>query len=174
MSIPTRMESGNQKERGAREKPTAFAAGVRFLETRARSTFEMRQYLERKGYSPQECDNAIESLAEMRYLDDAQFADDWVRSRRSSRGLSARALQRELLQKGVSVDIAAAALSNVGTEDEVESAIQLLAKSVKRQPPPRDASTKRRAIAAAMRRGHSFDTIESAWRRLVEEHSRED
>ena len=58
-------------------------------------------------------------MAELGYLDDAAFAENWIRSRLSTRREGFKALYRGLLQRGVPRDAAEKAVAEACT-DEVE------------------------------------------------------
>lgn len=89
-------------ERAEIDDPTlVMAAALRFLESRARSTAEVRRRLVTNGYRPDLVENAIERLTELSMLDDDAFARAWVESRDRARPRGERALRAELRQKGV-------------------------------------------------------------------------
>ena len=74
-------------------------------------------------------DPDLRRLTFLRWLvDDAAFADMWVRSRHAGRGLSRAALGRELRDKGVDDETARAALEGIDPDAEVAAATVLVAK----------------------------------------------
>ncbi len=79
------------------------AAAV-FLAVRSRSVEETRRRLHRLGYPPPLCDQVIDRLIRLGYLDDMAFARAWVESRDRARPRGATALRRELRLKGISDD----------------------------------------------------------------------
>src|SRR5439155_745738 len=78
---------GERRERraGVSDVTEVLDAAARFLETRSRSTAEVRRRLATAGYRPGLVDEAIERLAAQRYLDDEAFARSWVESRDRAR-----------------------------------------------------------------------------------------
>ena len=78
-----------------------MGAALRFLESRARSTAEVRRRLVTHGYRPDLVEGCIERLTELGMLDDDAFARAWVESRDRARPRGERALRAELRQKGV-------------------------------------------------------------------------
>ena len=54
---------------------------LRYLTVRMRSEFEMRQYLEKKQVAAEEIDEIVAYLYSYHYLDDAQFAESFVRDK---------------------------------------------------------------------------------------------
>jgi regulatory protein len=70
-------------------------------------------------------EGVLDRFQEVRLIDDAEFADMWVRSRSQSRKLAKGALRRELSDKGIDADTAAAALEQLSDADE-EAAARVL------------------------------------------------
>lgn len=82
----------------------AYEKAVRLLAVRARSAAEIRQKLSLKRFSPLAIDSAMEKLTRQGYLNDAQFAEEWVRMR-LRQGKGKRFIQGELWKKGISREI---------------------------------------------------------------------
>jgi regulatory protein len=80
------------------------AAAV-FLAVRPRSVAETRRRLRHLGYPPALCDEVVDRLVQLGYLDDRAFASAWVESRDRARPRGIVALRQELQQKGVARDI---------------------------------------------------------------------
>lgn len=86
-------------------------AAALFLSVRSRSVEETRRRLRHLGYPPTLCDQVVDRLVELGYLDDAEFAKAWVESRDRARPRGAVALRRELQLKGISDETIAAVLA---------------------------------------------------------------
>lgn len=142
-----------------------MAAAAAFLAVRSRSVEETRRRLNQLGYPPALCDQVVERLVVLGYLDDAAFAQAWIESRDRARPRGAVALRRELQRKGVPDDTIAAALGErdrrtAGTGQEEgeplpnadrEAAQRLLARrdaSLRREPDPRRRRQKAYALLA--------------------------
>ena len=76
-------------------------AAAAFLAVRQRSVEETRRRLNHLGYPSALCDEVIERLTELAYLDDEAFAKAWIESRDRARPRGEMALRRELQSKGV-------------------------------------------------------------------------
>jgi len=70
-------------------------------------------------------ERVLDRMTEVGLIDDANYAQEWVRQRQQGRGLARRALAHELRRKGIDDDLAAAALSGVDDEVERASALEL-------------------------------------------------
>ena len=85
--------------RHADVRQRATEAAVRYLGMRPRSTHEIRDYLHRKGYSPETVDTAVGRLTERGYLDDAAFARWWAENRAQFRPRGPHLLRQELRRR---------------------------------------------------------------------------
>ncbi len=120
---------------------------LRLLTDRARSRSELATKLEQKGFAPDVAERALDRLTEVGLIDDADFANQWARSRHLHAGKGRRAIALELRRKGIDADDAAAALEQIDTADERERAVELVRKKLRTQPPlPTEGD--RREIAA--------------------------
>jgi regulatory protein len=68
----------------------------------------------------------LDRFTEVKLIDDAAFAQAWVRSRHDGRGLARRALAQELRTKGVEDGLAEDALDQLDPEQERETAHRLV------------------------------------------------
>src|SRR5690349_16392463 len=74
---------------------------LRLLTVRARTRAELEAQLTKRGYPDDVSARVLDRLIEVGLLDDAAFAQEWVRSRRENSGKGKRALAAELRTKGV-------------------------------------------------------------------------
>lgn len=96
------------------------------LTGRARSRSELAATLARKGVPPDVAERVLSRFAQVGLVDDAAFAEEWVRSRQAGRGLARRALAAELRGKGVPEAVAAEALATVDPDKEEAAARDLV------------------------------------------------
>ncbi len=61
----------------------------------------MRLSLSRRGYTPEAVAGVLDRLEAARYLNDQEFARDWVQARAARSGLGPLRLSRELRAKGI-------------------------------------------------------------------------
>ncbi|MDO4928496.1 MAG: regulatory protein RecX [Corynebacterium sp.] len=114
------------------EQSQAYARAIKLLNQRGRSTFEMEQRLRALDFSAGTIAQVIQRLTQDHYLDDADFASEWVRQRHSMRGKSRAVLDRELRDKGIAAELREAALSTIEPQDERDTALALARKRAKR------------------------------------------
>src|SRR5699024_1293350 len=74
----------------------------------------------------------LDRFEEVELIDDAAFADSWVRSRHRSKGLARRALGMELRKRGVADHDAEVALEQLSDDDEWSKAHELVTRKITR------------------------------------------
>lgn len=128
---------------------------LRLLTARPRTRVELAQALARKGVDADVVEQVLSRLDEVGLVDDAAFAEVWVRSRHNYQGLSRRALAHELRRKGVADESAAEALASVDSEAEEERARELVRKKLRGLGSVDEAAKVRRLVGMLARKGYS-------------------
>ena len=82
----------------------AFQKALQFIQYRPRSVEETRRRLLEKGFSNEVVEKTIDKLLEKDWLDDLDFARQWIENRNTFRPRSDRLLVYELRLKGVAED----------------------------------------------------------------------
>ncbi len=153
-----------QRLAGAEESHRATESALRLVSYRARSETEIRQRLSRKDFSAQAIDAAIAKMRDWGYINDQEFARQWVASRESHRPRSTRLMKRELASKGVDASTADRAVDEADIDD-FRVALDLARKWMPRID-REDAQTKRRRLSGYLqRRGFGWDVV----RRVLDE-----
>ena len=137
---------------------------LRLLAARARTRAELAGQLARRGYPDDVSNRVLDRLAAVGLVDDADFAEQWVRTRRRSAGKGKRALVAELRTKGVEDDVIGAALDGMGPGAERDNAAELVRMRLRRENLDGDvAKVTRRLVGMLARRGYcqtvAFDTV---------------
>lgn len=139
------------------EQDHAMQYALRVLGYRARSEAEMRQKLQRKGFSPLVTDRTLAALMRLGLLDDREFSRGWVDART---GYGQIRLRQELRQKGVDHDVAEETIAMARTaEDEFVSARRIAMRAVRTQTPPLDRATMLRLRRLLIRRGFPAEIV---------------
>ena len=137
----------------------ARALCLRLLTARARTRAELSERLAKRGYPDDIRDRVLDRLAAAGLIDDADFAQEWVRSRHVNAGKSKRALAAELHTKGVDNDLITTALAGIDSAVERARAEQLVRARLRRESLGGDSKDEARVIRrlAGMlaRRGYS-------------------
>ena len=109
----------------------ARAIVLRQLTASPKSRLQLERKLAERNVPADVAAAVLDRFEEVRLVDDAEFADMWVRSRSQSRRLAKGALRRELAEKGIDADTAASALQQLSDEDEEAAARHLVQRKLR-------------------------------------------
>ena len=96
----------------------AYQNALRYLSYRPRSEKEVYKNLLDKDFSESIAHTTIQRLKEKAYIDDLEFARQWIENRNTFRPRSQRLLSYELHNKGVPDDIIQKALEEITISEE--------------------------------------------------------
>lgn len=148
----------------------AWDYALLLLGRQAYSVAELERKLLRRALPGSDAARVVARLEELGLLDDARYAEAYVRSRRSTKGPIA--LRQELRRKGVSEGHVEAALAAEGADDPVAAAAALLERNAWRfdavdsDDRERARAARRRAMALLARRGFDIDVVHAALERI--------
>lgn len=148
-SEPVEVDSAKREEQ-------AKSLCLRLLTARARTRAELAGQLTKRGYPEDISEPVLDRLATAGLIDDADFAEQWVRSRREHAGKGRKVLAAELRTKGVTEDVIARALAGIDAGAERDRAEQLVQGKLRRETLGEDdLRVTRRLVAMLARRGYS-------------------
>ncbi len=142
---------------GLEEAERARQIALRRLAHGPRTRAQLRRALLEREVPADVADDVLDRYETVGLLDDAAFAEQWVRERRATHGVSRRALAVELRRKGVPDDIAAEALEPLAETDDRAAAERLVARKL---PGTRGLAQQRRAgrlVALLARKGYDIE-----------------
>jgi regulatory protein len=128
---------------------------LRLLTTRPRTRAELHQALLRKDIEEDVAEQVLGRLDAVGLVDDAAFAEMWVRSRHTFQGMGRRALAVELRRKGVADAVAADAVAAVDPDAEEERARQLVRKRLRTMTSGDETARIRRLVGMLARKGYA-------------------
>lgn len=146
-----------EQDPDADPETVARAICLRLLTDRARTRQELGQALRRKGVPDDAASTVLERFDDVGLIDDRAFAEQWVRSRHTYRGLGRRALAVELRRKGVADEVAGEALAAVDDESEEQRARELVERKLRTLRADTDeqrAAAARRLVGMLARKGY--------------------
>ncbi|OBI87269.1 recombination regulator RecX [Mycobacterium sp. 1245805.9] len=133
----------------------ARALCLRLLTARSRTRAELSGQLSKRGYPDDVRERVLDRLAAVGLVNDAEFAEQWVESRRTRAGKSRRALAAELRTKGVGKEVIGAALAGIDAAAERDRAEELVRAKLRRETlSGDDARLSRRLVGMLARRGY--------------------
>ena len=142
------------------ESARAYNQALIYLTPRARSIMEVRNNLDKKGFTPEVIDETISKLTDYGLVDDREFAALFVEGRERFRPKSRFALGYELRQKGVSDTIIEKALEGV---DEKDAALRAVRAKTRTWQNFDTETLKKKAMAFLRNRGFSYEVSISTY-----------
>ena len=138
------------------EKSVAFERAMDYLGRGMKTTKQMRDYLQRKGYDNRVVEHVLSKLKDYRYLDDDAYAKLYVERNSATKG--DRRLKQELIQKGIAISRAE---QYAVTDDDraLENATLLAERYVKNKPVT--IKTLQNLQRYLLGRGYGFDVVNS-------------
>lgn len=146
----------------------AKSRAMHYLGYRARSEHEVRQRLARSGFDEPVVEEAVARLRELGYLDDAEYARSYARSRFERGGYGPRRVRSDLMRRGVPRRIIDATIAEIfeARDDVLETAREQAAKRWPRLAGEEDPLKRRKKMYDyLLRRGFGYDTV----RQVVDE-----
>ncbi len=130
-----------------------LSLAVKALRQRERTSWELAEWLRKRGVGEGDVEETIATLEDFGELDDARFARRYAEDKRELRGWGAERIREALTARGVGrVEIDAALVD--GYEQELERAIAQLGG---RTEPLRTDAARGRALAFLIRRGYPYE-----------------
>lgn len=172
-------EAGLEALQREDETYRARDGALNLLSHRARSRAEIRRRLARKEFGPAVIDETLAWLDARGYLDDAAFAESFIRDRLRLRPRGRLGLLTELRRKGVDEATAVAAVDRVMEAEDVDEAALAIdaadAWARKNQPAVKNAAgsrddrqrARRRLYAHLARRGFAPDAVRAGVDRVL-------
>ena len=109
----------------------ARAICLRLLTGTPRTRKQLADALRKRQIPDDAAEEVLSRFEEVGLINDGAFADAWVESRHHGRGLARRALARELRTKGVDSTLIDEAVSQLDSEQEEETARELVARKLR-------------------------------------------
>ncbi|WP_328563031.1 recombination regulator RecX [Streptomyces coelicoflavus] len=109
----------------------ARAICLRLLTGTPRTRSQLADALRKREIPDEAAEEVLSRFEEVGLINDGAFAEAWVESRHHGRGLARRALARELRTKGVDAALVDAAVSRLDSDQEEETARDLVARKLR-------------------------------------------
>ena len=110
----------------SREELLSYAC--RIMARKAYTRSELAKKLQARSSEPETIDSVLHSLAESGYLNDLEYARQYLLSRQNSRPAGRRLVEMKLKARGVPLEIIRDVLSEVAPEEEEKQARELAEK----------------------------------------------
>lgn len=136
--------------------PDPLELAYRYLNRRDRTEGEVRKLLAAKGVEDDAAQDAIETLREQGYVDDARYARLFAEDKRALEGWGAERIRGTLALRGIDRELIDAAVqADGGAGSELERALEVLRRRF--PSPPRERRDRDRALAVLLRKGYDTE-----------------
>ena len=147
----------------------ALNALMRLCSKAEKSSGDALRLMYRWGVPIAERQGVLDKLVEMRFIDDARYAEAYTREKSQLAGWGARKIAQNLYQKGVSKDIVAKTLAMLESDDQRA----MLEKRLQRKLPTIKATTdyerRGKLLRYALSLGYDYDMVISVIDTLLRE-----
>lgn len=144
----------------ANQEYDVYYVALSSLQSRFKSVKELRISLLKKEYPPGYVENAIQKLLSQGYLDDRSFAKAYINTQMIITSKGPKKLEKELLDKGVSIDIILEELEVFSKEEQVVK-IEKIANRLIKSNRSRGGAVLRKKIANDLKNlGYDFSVID--------------
>jgi regulatory protein len=140
---------------------------LRLLNTAPKTREQLARALRSRGIADDVATEVLDRFVELGYINDRDFAAEWVRQRHEFKGLSRRRLGQELTQRGVSPDDQEQALGTIDDDQELTAARAQAARRFERFRELPDDVAARRLSGFLARRGYGSSVVMRVVRELV-------
>jgi len=149
----------------ADEKDKALLAAKRYIRYKQRTEAEVVKKLEQLKFPSEIITTIMIELRDKRYVDDKEFASQWIEVRGESKPRGKSLFQFELRKKGISADIFEAAIENI--PDEYEMATRLGKKYLKRFSSINDNEFRKKLAGILSRRAFQYSVVKETLDELI-------
>lgn len=151
----------------------ARAVALRQLTIAPRTRAQLAEVLARRGVPDDTVETVLDRFERVDLVNDDEFARMWVTSRHAGRGLSRRALRYELQARGVADETVREAVDEIGPEQELEAARELVRHRLRAMNSDDPARRTRRLAGLLARRGYGSEVALRAIREVMGEQGEE-
>ena len=140
------------------EKNTALDKALTHISASKKTEKQVRDFLKGKGYLPAVCDYVLEKMRGYGFIDDKDYARDYVGFAASKKG--GRLIKMELRAKGLLEEDIDEALTSIDQGEQESAAGRILEKYMRGKTPDRETLAK--AYRHLMSKGFDYETARAA------------
>ncbi|WP_409273906.1 recombination regulator RecX [Neobacillus sp. SCS-31] len=140
----------------------AYNNAINYLSHKMRTEKEVRKHLKEKKLEEAAINEVIHRLLEQGYLNDAEYADAYVRTQISTTDKGAYVVRMELKERGIADPLIEEALKQYTPEEQFEKAKSLAEKYARKYSGESERILKQKLDAMLRRKGYHTDAIQFA------------
>lgn len=130
---------------------------IHFLSHRVRSEKEIRDYLKKQEMEPYAIDAILKKLADMDYINDAEFAELYTKTQIKTTLKGPRTIERELVKKGLTREIISQVILGYSEEAQAENAEKQAQKIMKRNTKSAKKILQQKIITDLIQKGYTSE-----------------
>ena len=148
---------------------TPMDTALKFLTPRARTVREVERHLDEQQYGEYEVQQVVDRLQELGYLNDEQYAAEFIRTRLNTKPLSRGHLREQLRAHELPQEVIDTALLEITDDMEQKNALRVARKHFAQLAAYDDAERRVRLYRRLQSRGYTHDDIRFALNTMGEE-----
>ena len=133
------------------EKDTAFDLAIKYLSKYQKTESELKDYLQKKGFLLELCDEVVEKVKEYKYVDDKRYVDSFVKNAKGRYGINK--IKLSLKQKGIKDEL----ISSIFVEEDLSDLQKLAQKYLKNK--EKTSENLQKCAKFMFSRGYCYDDI---------------
>ena len=144
----------------AEERHRAEQVALRYLGFKPRTATQIRDYLAKKGFESGDIEQVIQLFTDKKYINDEDYAKQWVDERKRMRPRGRYLLKQELISRGVEENLIEEVINkHLSHNEEIALMTQLIKKKYKVQSFPNAFEMKKKMVPYLQRKGFSIELI---------------
>ncbi|WP_028775828.1 RecX family transcriptional regulator [Shimazuella kribbensis] len=158
----------------AQERHYVIQAFFRYVSYRPRTVRESEQHLSQKGFDSTLIQSVLKSMNQQGYLDDRQYARNWIRERQTGKKLGINRLKQELKRKGVPSEYIDEAIEEENIEEERQLVTEVAERRYSRICKEDWQTIERRLGSYLLRRGFPSHLVRQALQHIRNKRNQEE
>jgi regulatory protein len=135
---------------------------IQFLARRVRSEKEVRDYLKKQEISEAHISTVIQKLADMNYLDDAEFAKLYIKTQMKTTTKGKGKIERELVEKGITRELITDTVPLYSEDLQLENATKEARKIARRGKKTSRKILTQKIVTDLLQKGYSIELSKKA------------
>ena len=140
------------------EKDTAFDLAIKYISKYQKTENELKDYLQKKGFLSELCDEVLKKVKDYRYIDDKAFVENYIKSCKGHYGINK--IKQNLKQKGISEEL----ISSIEIEEDYSDLQKIAQKYLKNK--EKNAANLQKCMKFLFSRGYSYEDISKVMNKI--------
>lgn len=143
------------------KKDTAFDLAIKYISKYQKTESELKDYLLKKGFLNELCDDVLKKVKDYRYIDDKTFVENYIKNSKGHYGINK--IKQNLKQKGVKDEL----ISSIEIEEDFSDLQKIALKYLKNK--EKTSANLQKCMKFLFSRGYNYDDITKVMASIKEE-----